>query len=170
MIHGYSTGADCGSTLSCLRALGVPIEQITRDRTTGLDLEILGVQIRGFQPPASMLDAGNSGSTIRMLSGILAAHPFKTTITGDSSLKRRPMMSADSYNPVASRYRPATQSVNARLQMGLSGAAKNACQSASTPSARKTPDDLSRASDCSHKSRIGPSIQRRIGSVKPRFC
>jgi 3-phosphoshikimate 1-carboxyvinyltransferase len=91
MIHGYSTGADCGSTLSCLRALGVPIEQITRDRTTGLELEILGVQIRGFQPPASMLDAGNSGSTIRMLSGILAAHPFKTTITGDSSLKRRPM-------------------------------------------------------------------------------
>ena len=91
MIHGYSTGADCASTLSCLRALGVPIEQLKRDRTTGLDLEILGVQIRGFQPPAATLDAGNSGSTIRMLSGILAAHPFKTTISGDSSLKRRPM-------------------------------------------------------------------------------
>src|SRR5207237_84607 len=91
MIHGYSTGADCASTLSCLRALGVPIEQLKRDRTTGLDLEILGVQIRGFQPPAATLDAGNPGSTIRMLSGILAAHPFKTTISGDSSLKRRPM-------------------------------------------------------------------------------
>jgi 3-phosphoshikimate 1-carboxyvinyltransferase len=91
MIHGYSTGADCGSTLHCLRGLGVPIEQIVRDPATGLQLEILGVQMRGFQAPKGALDAGNSGSTIRMLSGILAAHPFRTTITGDSSLKRRPM-------------------------------------------------------------------------------
>ena len=91
LIHGYSTGADCASTLSCLRGLGVPIEQLKRDAATGIELEILGVQIRGFQPPAATLDAGNSGSTIRMLSGILAAHPFKTMITGDSSLRRRPM-------------------------------------------------------------------------------
>src|SRR5258705_1764212 len=91
MIHGYSTGADCGSTLNCLRALGVPIEQIRRERATGIQLEVLGVQMRGFQPPSTTLDAGNSGSTIRMLSGILAAHPFGTTITGDSSLRRRPM-------------------------------------------------------------------------------
>lgn len=91
MIHGYSTGADCTSTLDCLRALGVPIEQLKRDRTAGIQLEILGVQIRGFQPPATALDAGNSGSTIRMLAGILAAHPFRTTLTGDGSLRRRPM-------------------------------------------------------------------------------
>jgi 3-phosphoshikimate 1-carboxyvinyltransferase len=91
MIHGYSTGADCGSTLHCLRGLGVPIEQLAHDRATGIQLEILGVQMRGFQAPKSPLDAGNSGSTIRMLSGILAAHPFRTTITGDGSLKRRPM-------------------------------------------------------------------------------
>jgi 3-phosphoshikimate 1-carboxyvinyltransferase len=91
MIYGYSTGADCGSTLNCLRSLGVPIEQIRRERATGIQLEILGVQMRGFQAPATALDAGNSGSTIRMLSGILAAHPFRTTITGDSSLRRRPM-------------------------------------------------------------------------------
>jgi len=91
MIYGYSTGADCGSTLNCLRALGVPIEQIRRERATGIQLEILGVQMRGFQPPGAMLDAGNSGSTMRMLSGLLAAHPFTATITGDSSLRRRPM-------------------------------------------------------------------------------
>ena len=91
MIYGYSTGADCGSTLNCLRALGVPIEQVKRERATGIQLEILGVQMRGFQPPAGRLDAGNSGSTMRMLSGLLSAHPFQTTITGDSSLRRRPM-------------------------------------------------------------------------------
>ena len=91
LIHGYSTGADCTSTLSCLRGLGVPIEQFKRDPATGIELEILGVQMRGFQPPTGPLDAGNSGSTIRMLSGILTAHPFKTMITGDGSLRRRPM-------------------------------------------------------------------------------
>jgi 3-phosphoshikimate 1-carboxyvinyltransferase len=91
MIHGYSTGADCAATLRCLRALGVPIEQTKRDRQTGIHLEILGLQVGGLQPPTATLDAGNSGSTIRMLSGILAAHPFRTTITGDSSLRRRPM-------------------------------------------------------------------------------
>src|SRR6266850_2527123 len=91
MIHGYSTGADCASTLACLRALGVPIEQVRRDRATGIQLEVLGVQIRGLQPPSTTLDAGNSGSTMRMLAGILAAHPFRTGVTGDSSLRRRPM-------------------------------------------------------------------------------
>ena len=91
MIHGYSTGADCASTLHCLRALGVPIEQIKRDRATGIQLEILGVQVRGFHPPSDALDAGNSGSTMRMLAGLLAAHPFRAEMTGDSSLRRRPM-------------------------------------------------------------------------------
>src|SRR5262245_54999479 len=91
VIHGYSTGADCRSTLSCLRALGVPIEQIKRDLTGGISLDILGLQVGGLQRPESTLDAGNSGSTIRMLSGILAAHPFPVTITGDSSLRGRPM-------------------------------------------------------------------------------
>jgi 3-phosphoshikimate 1-carboxyvinyltransferase len=91
IIHGYSTGADCASTLGCLRALGVPIDQLKRDPISGLELEILGLQVGGLQPPASMLDAGNSGSTMRMLAGILAAHPFRTTITGDGSLRGRPM-------------------------------------------------------------------------------
>jgi 3-phosphoshikimate 1-carboxyvinyltransferase len=90
-IHGYSTGADCASTLACLRALGVPIDQMKRDPVSGIELEVLGLQVGGLQPPSSKLDAGNSGSTMRMLSGILAAHPFRSTISGDDSLRRRPM-------------------------------------------------------------------------------
>jgi len=91
VIYGYSTGGDCASTLGCLRALGVPVEQISGDRQSGIHLEILGLQVGGLHRPSAALDAGNSGSTIRMLSGILAAHPFRTTMTGDGSLRRRPM-------------------------------------------------------------------------------
>ena len=90
-IRGYSTGADCASTLRCLRGLGVEIRELGRDPARGLDLQIVGRGIRGLRAPGAMLDAGNSGSTIRMLSGILAAHPFPTSLTGDDSLQRRPM-------------------------------------------------------------------------------
>jgi 3-phosphoshikimate 1-carboxyvinyltransferase len=90
-IHGYSTGADCASTLGCLRALGVRIDETGRDRVAGIGLRIEGRGIRGLTAPAAMLDAGNSGSTMRMLAGILAAHPFESAITGDESLQRRPM-------------------------------------------------------------------------------
>jgi 3-phosphoshikimate 1-carboxyvinyltransferase len=90
-IHGYSTGADCASTLRCLRALGVVIEQVGLDGDGGLTLTVAGRGPRGFIAPADTLDAGNSGSTIRMLAGILAAHPFPVSLTGDASLQRRPM-------------------------------------------------------------------------------
>jgi len=90
-IHGYSTGGDCASTLRCLRALGVHIDHAGQDARTGLDIRITGRGVRGLQAPADTLDAGNSGSTMRMLAGILAAHPFACRITGDESLQRRPM-------------------------------------------------------------------------------
>jgi 3-phosphoshikimate 1-carboxyvinyltransferase len=89
-IRGYSTGADCASTLSCLEGLGVEVARYSSG-PDGLRLSIQGRGLRGLQPPRGTLDAGNSGSTIRMLAGILAAHPFSCTITGDSSLRRRPM-------------------------------------------------------------------------------
>ena len=89
-IRGYSTGGDCASTVRCLRALGVTIEETGRD-TSGLQLSITGRGLGGLQPPTGLLDAGNSGSTMRMLAGILSAHPFATTMTGDDSLQRRPM-------------------------------------------------------------------------------
>jgi 3-phosphoshikimate 1-carboxyvinyltransferase len=89
-LRGYSTGGDSASTLACLRALGVQIEETGRDET-GLQLHITGRGLGGLTPSASTLDAGNSGSTMRMLSGVLAAHAFSTSITGDASLRRRPM-------------------------------------------------------------------------------
>ena len=85
VIENYSTGADCASTLGCLRDLGVAIDH-TANRVT-----VDGVGLDGLQAPAGPLDAGNSGSTIRMLSGILAGQEFETTIGGDESLSRRPM-------------------------------------------------------------------------------
>lgn len=84
-ISNYSTGADCQSTLACMRALGAANE--TRDGVVCIH----GHGLDGLRAPSSTLDAGNSGSTIRMLSGILAAQPFVTTIGGDESLSRRPM-------------------------------------------------------------------------------
>jgi len=89
-IRGYSTGGDCASTLACLRGLGVAIERTGQD-ADGLQFSITGRGLRGLRSPSAMLDAGNSGSTMRMLAGILAAQPFTTAISGDDSLRRRPM-------------------------------------------------------------------------------
>jgi 3-phosphoshikimate 1-carboxyvinyltransferase len=84
-LGNYSTGADCHSTLGCVRALGIEVEG------AGTEFIIHGKGLDGLRQPAAALDAGNSGSTIRMLSGILAAQPFPTRIFGDESLSRRPM-------------------------------------------------------------------------------
>ncbi len=84
-LHNFSTGADCHSTLGCMQALGAGVEK------NGTEITVHGVGLDGLKAPAAALDAGNSGSTIRMLSGILAAQPFRTTIGGDESLSRRPM-------------------------------------------------------------------------------
>ncbi|MFO0280357.1 MAG: 3-phosphoshikimate 1-carboxyvinyltransferase [Acidobacteriota bacterium] len=84
-IHGFATGEDCHSTLGILQALGIPVE----DR--GSEVIIEGRGLDGLRAPAGMLDAGNSGSTIRMMSGILAAQPFVSRIHGDESLAKRPM-------------------------------------------------------------------------------
>jgi len=88
-IYNYSTGADCQSTLACMRALGVNHE--FSDENGRRSLVVHGQGSSGLCAPSSMLDAGNSGSTIRMLSGILAAQPFTTRISGDESLVKRPM-------------------------------------------------------------------------------
>ena len=88
-IYNFSSGADCYSTLACLRALGISHEfTIEEDRQV---LTVYGKGMHGLTAPAHVLDAGNSGSTIRMLSGILAAQPFRATLAGDESLTRRPM-------------------------------------------------------------------------------
>ncbi len=88
-VYNYSTGEDCQSTLSCMSRLGVRHEFSDRDGRRVLTIH--GTGTRSLREPSETLDAGNSGSTIRMLSGILAAQPFRTEITGDSSLVKRPM-------------------------------------------------------------------------------
>src|SRR6201993_1108445 len=86
-LENYSTGADCASTLACLRALGA--------RWGRIDEAANGIEIEGHGPllaaPAAPLDCGNSGSTMRMLSGILAGQDFLSELFGDESLSRRPM-------------------------------------------------------------------------------
>ena len=84
-IVNYSTGADCHSTLGCLQALGIEV------REEGTTVTIEGRGLEGWRKPAGDLDAGNSGSTIRMMAGLLAAQPFQSRIFGDESLSRRPM-------------------------------------------------------------------------------
>jgi 3-phosphoshikimate 1-carboxyvinyltransferase len=84
-IEHFATSRDCRSTLGCLQALGVEVRE---DRGV---IAIAGRGLRGLAPPSTPLDAGNSGTTIRLLAGILAGHPFETTLTGDESLSRRPM-------------------------------------------------------------------------------
>jgi 3-phosphoshikimate 1-carboxyvinyltransferase len=86
----FSSGADCAATLDCLASSGVEITR-THSRGRGLTVEIAGRGLRGLRRPASPLDAQNSGTTMRLLAGVLAAHPFTSILVGDASLSRRPM-------------------------------------------------------------------------------
>jgi len=80
-VSGLSDGADVASTAGCLRALGVEIG----------DGRVAGSGLDGLQEPAGPLDCGNSGTTMRLLAGLLAGRPFPVTLVGDASLSRRPM-------------------------------------------------------------------------------
>ncbi len=84
-IKGISSGGDVKSTMSCLKQLGVKIDQ------AGGVVTVRGEGKWAFSRPESMLDAGNSGTTMRLLTGILAGQKFETAITGDETLRKRPM-------------------------------------------------------------------------------
>jgi len=83
-LENFSVAADCRSTLDCLQKLGVPVRQ----NQAAIEIDGLGMQLVG---PTEALDCGNSGSTMRMLSGILAGQEFESELIGDSSLTNRPM-------------------------------------------------------------------------------
>ena len=85
-VSHFAPGADCAATLACLRGLGVTVERL--EDTT---VQIIGRGPRGLAPSTAALDCRNSGSTLRMLAGVVAAHRFDTTLDGDASLRRRPM-------------------------------------------------------------------------------
>lgn len=84
-IERFSPAADCRSTLDCLKRLDVEVEQ------SGSTVTIKGAGLQGLSHTRRDLDAGNSGTTMRLLTGILAGQSFNSTITGDDSLRRRPM-------------------------------------------------------------------------------
>jgi 3-phosphoshikimate 1-carboxyvinyltransferase len=84
-IRHFASSRDCHSTLGCIRTLGAEITGI------GETITVAGRGLRGLRAPAAVLDAGNSGTTMRLLSGILAGQAFESTITGDGSLCKRPM-------------------------------------------------------------------------------
>jgi 3-phosphoshikimate 1-carboxyvinyltransferase len=87
----FAPGADAAATLACLRDLGVEVRTSAGGPGEGPTVELQGRGLRGLRSPASAIDAKNSGTTLRLLTGVLAAHPLRVTITGDASLRRRPM-------------------------------------------------------------------------------
>jgi 3-phosphoshikimate 1-carboxyvinyltransferase len=89
-LRNYAPGGDCASTLACLSGLGVDISRQTGGDGTS-DVRIHGRGKARLAAPVRTLDCGNSGSTMRMLAGVVAAHPFVATLVGDRSLSRRPM-------------------------------------------------------------------------------
>jgi 3-phosphoshikimate 1-carboxyvinyltransferase len=84
-LTNYAPGGDCRSTLACLRGLGVDVSE------RGGRIIVQGRGLGRLGSPSGPLDAGNSGTTMRFLAGVLAAHPFVSQLTGDASLSRRPM-------------------------------------------------------------------------------
>lgn len=84
-LTGFLDGADCRSTIACFRAMGIKIEQV-KDHVM-----IHGNGLHGLQAPTSMLDVGNSGTTTRLISGILSAQNFTSELNGDASIQKRPM-------------------------------------------------------------------------------
>ena len=85
VIEHFAASRDCHSTLGCLKSLGVEVLE------SGATVTVRGRGLRGLKAANRILDAGNSGTTIRLLSGILAGHSFESSITGDDSLSNRPM-------------------------------------------------------------------------------
>ncbi|MEK6805413.1 MAG: 3-phosphoshikimate 1-carboxyvinyltransferase [Pseudomonadota bacterium] len=85
-VTGFLNGEDCLCTMKAFRAMGVRIEQL--DATS---LRVHGVGLQGLQTPAAALDLGNSGTSMRLMAGLMAGQGFPTTLTGDESLSRRPM-------------------------------------------------------------------------------
>ena len=90
-VRNFSPGDDCTSTMIIMRALGVNIERLSSSDDSGDTLRIQGAGTDGLREFNDVLDAGNSGTTMRLMSGILAGRDFKATMSGDSSLQSRPM-------------------------------------------------------------------------------
>ncbi len=111
-IRGFLDGGDCRSTIQVMRALGVAVDQ-----RSATDVIIHGVGMGGLQEPADVLDCGNSGTTIRLLTGLLAGQKFVSVLNGTEQIRRRPMgrvadplrrMGAQIYGRQDGRFAPLT--------------------------------------------------------------
>lgn len=85
-IKNFLMGADCLSTIECLRAMGIEFNQVD-----GSTIIVNGRGLHGLREPEDILNVGNSGTTIRLMTGLLAGQPFLSILTGDSSIRKRPM-------------------------------------------------------------------------------
>lgn len=86
-VQGFLQGADCLSSIACFQKMGVEIENNTATNT----VRIHGLGLRNLKAPQDVLDVGNSGTTTRLMSGILAAQSFTSIVNGDASIQKRPM-------------------------------------------------------------------------------
>src|SRR5258706_16264079 len=112
-IDNFASSADCESTLACLRHLGVEI------RREGEAVVVVGVGKTGLKPPDGPLDCGNSGTTMRLIAGILAGQSFDCVLTGDDSLRKRPMNRI--IEPLA-RMGAVIESTDGKAPLAVSGA------------------------------------------------
>lgn len=87
VIRSFSYGEDNVSTANCMRAMGAVVEEVEKGT-----LSVTGTGLFGLKAPTADLDCGNSGTTMRLLTGLLAAQPFRSTLVGDHSLSKRPML------------------------------------------------------------------------------
>src|SRR3954464_11421934 len=150
----FAPGADCRSTLACLRGLGVDVDERADGTVT-----VLGRGFGQLCSPAGPLDAGNSGTTMRLLAGVLAGQPFAATMVGDASLSRRPMRrviaplqrmgarieATDGHPPItvhgtrlhAIAYRPETPSAQVKSAVLLAGLHAEGTTSVTEPAATR---------------------------------
>src|SRR3954469_13377167 len=90
VITGFLPSEDCLCTMGALRSLGIQIETMEPEEGTGVIVRVHGKK-GVFTPPKGDIDCGNSGTTMRLMAGVLAGQPFKSRLVGDDSLSRRPM-------------------------------------------------------------------------------
>jgi 3-phosphoshikimate 1-carboxyvinyltransferase len=150
----FAPGADCRSTLACLRQLGIEVIEGSAGAVT-----LVGRGFGQLCSPAAPLDAGNSGTTMRLMAGVLAGHAFSTTLIGDASLSRRPMRrvmapleqmgalihATDGHPPLviqgtrlrAIAHRPATPSAQVKSAVLLAGLHADGATSVTEPAATR---------------------------------
>ena len=144
-IHGFLKGADCLATIDCFRAMGIEICE--KDKV----IYVHGKGLHGLSAPTKILDVGNSGTTTRLISGILAGQAFPSVLSGDASLNTMPRP-RNSRNVCCMRH-----GCSSRLVSSSARTAAATCASASAPKRRRSAKHCNAFSTCK-PDRQSPSI------------